>query len=239
MNVIYKCNNGNAFISADGVNRMMASYEDVEQLLIYENLIEMLDYFYHRDKRELFYLDGKKHTLDKAQVVTGATAVASSIVAPMLTSEIIGNEFAAGLSLGILSTGAVVCLLNEIVLPHNKAREGIRECINYEKQKIEELNCKIECIKKTSKVDKSIKEDTLIDDRDEKKRIQDVLNFIFYLGANKNKVYRMYRDMTLYRYLREKLQITDLRTLSEIETYVYCTFEDKIEKGNSYVKKGN
>ena len=33
MNVTYKCNNGNAFISADGVNRMMASYEDANEAL--------------------------------------------------------------------------------------------------------------------------------------------------------------------------------------------------------------
>ena len=34
MNVTYKCNKGNAFICADGVQKMMASYEDVEELLI-------------------------------------------------------------------------------------------------------------------------------------------------------------------------------------------------------------
>ena len=160
MNVTYKCNNGNAFISADGVNRMMASYEDVEELLINENLIEMLKYFLHRDKRELFYLDGKKHTLDKASFATGAYAVTSSIIAPFLSScDVISNEFAAGFSIGVLSTGAAICILNEYVLPHNKAREGLRECINYEEQKIHELKGKIEEIKSNSFVDKSTKED--------------------------------------------------------------------------------
>ena len=240
MNVTYKCNNGNAFISADGVNRMMASYEDLENLLICENLIEMLSYFYHRDKRELFYLDGKKHTLDKAAFAPGAYAVTSSIVVPLLSScNVVSGEFAAGFSLGVLSTGAAVCVLNKYVLPHNKAREGLRECINYEEQKINELKGRISDIKNNSSVDKSTKEEVIIDDREEKKRIQDILAFIFYLGGNKDKVCKMYNDMTLQRYLKEKMKITDLKTICEIESYVFYTFEDEIKKGNSYVKKGN
>lgn len=240
MNVTYKCNNGNAFISADGVNRMMASYEDVEELLINENLVEMLKYFHHRDKMELFYLDGKKHTLDKAAFATGAYAVTSSIVAPFLSScDIVSNEFAAGFSIGVLSTGAAVCILNKYILPHNKAREGLRECIYYEEEKINELKARIEEIKSNSQVDKSTKEEVVIDDREAKKRVQDILNFIFYLGGNKDKVFKMYQEMTLHRFLREKMKITDLKTICEIESYVFYTFEDEIKKGNTYVKKGN
>lgn len=240
MNVTYKCDKGNAFISADGVNRMMASYEDVEELLINENLIEMLKYFLHRDKRELFYLDGKKHTLDKASVATGAYAVTSSIVVPFLSScDVLSSEFAAGFSIGVLSTGAAVCILNKYVLPHNKAREGLRECINYEEQKISELNGKIGEIKNNSPVIKETVEEQLIDDREAKKRVQDVLNFVFYLGGNRSKVFKMYQEMTLYRFLREKMKITDLKTICEIESYVFYSFEDEMKKGNSYVKKGN
>ena len=88
-------------------------------------------------------------------------------------------------------------------------------------------------------VDGVLGEEVIIDDRDAKKRVQDVLNFVFYLGGNKDKVYEMYRNMTLYRYLREKMKITDLKTISEIESYVFYTFEDEIKKDNSYVKKGN
>lgn len=240
MNVTYKCNNGSAFISADGVNRMMASYEDVEELLINENLIEMLKYFHHRDKRELFYLDGKKHTLDKAAFATGAYAVTSSIVVPFLSScDVVSNEFAAGFSIGVLSTGAAVCILNKYILPHNKAREGLRECINYEEQKIHELKGKIEDIKSNSQIDKSTREEVVIDDREAKKRIQDILNFIFYLGGNRKKVLKMYQEMSLFKFLKEKMEITDLGAISEIESYVYYYFEEELEKGNSYVKKGN
>ena len=240
MNVTYKCNGGNAFISADGVQKMMASYEDVEELLIYENLKELIRYFYHRDKKELVYLAGRKDSLEKASIATGAYAVGSSIVASLISSSgILDNELTSGFSLGVLSCGALSILLNKYVFSRNKARLGLEECILYEEKKYDELNEKIEHIKKNSPVIKETLDEQLVDDRDAKKRLENVLNFVFYLGGNKDKVFKMYQEMTLHRFLREKMKITDLKTICEIESYVFYTFEDEIKKGNTYVKKGN
>lgn len=238
MNVTYKCNKGNAFISADGVQKMMASYEDVEELLICENLIELLEYFHHRDKKDLIRLNSKKDTLDKASIATGAYAVTSSLIAPLLSScEMISPSVASGFSLGVLSTGAVVCLLNKYVLPHNKARRGIRACLYYQEYKIDELSSRIDEIRKKSLVNKEDVEETLIDDREDKKRIQDILNFVFYMGGNMEKVYEMYSDITLQRFVREKMGIKDLKTINEIEKYVYYIFEDRIKKDKAYTLK--
>ena len=238
MNVTYKCNKGNAFICADGVQKMMASYEDVEELLICENLIELLKYFHHRDKKELIRLNSKKDTLDKAAVATGAYAVTSSIVVPLLSScDVVSSGFAAGFSLGVLSTGAAVCVLNKYVLPHNKVRRGIRACLRYQEYKIDELNDRIDEIRKNSSVIEGDVSETLIDDREDKKRIQDVLNFVYYMGGNKEKVYEMYLDITLQKFLREKMKITDLKTINEIEKYVYFVFIDRIQKDKTYTLK--
>ena len=235
MNVTYKCSKGNAFICADGVSRMMASYKDVEELLICENLIELLSYYRSRDVKELNSLTSKKRSLDRSSLITGAYAVSASLVPPLLSvCNILSPELAGGLSVGVLSTGAVICTLNKHVLPHNNLRKGLSECVNYEEQKIDELKVKIEEIRKNSPVFKEEMSEQLVDDREAKKRLIDVLNFVFYMGINKDKVYSMFNDITLQKFLREKMKITDIKTIIEIEKYVYYAINNKKEKDMSY-----
>ena len=76
----------------------------------------------------------------------------------------------------------------------------------------------------------------LIDDRSEKKRIDDVLNFLFYMGNHKQKVARMVRHYKLQSFLK-KCGVNDIKTIIEIEGYVNSLYMDVLQEDYSYSKK--
>ena len=113
-------------------------------------------------------------------------------------------------------------------------RMGLMECLNFQEDKIRRLESKIAKCYKKGKVVETPETMFYVDDRVEKDRLYKVLYGIFYIGCHRTKVRNIVKKLQLHSFLSEKVNISDVDSLIEIENYVYREFSDEFEKASGY-----
>lgn len=220
MNLVYNQNGNKAIIRTDDSDLVVDNYSQLEEILKVENVQEQLKTYYNIDKSRLKELEQRKLKLYTASAgaMVGAISV-SGILTAMSAYNAIDDEFSRSIQMGALALGGAVTLINETVLSRRRELLGLRECINYEQEKIDELETKLSVLVNTSSIVEG-NDSVLIDSRKELQQLDDVLNFIFYYGANKRKVQRMYENGEIISFL-EKIGIKSFDTIAEIEDYLF------------------
>lgn len=225
MNLVYNQNGNKAFIKSDSGDLSVDNLSQLQDILKAENVQEQLQLYYDRDVKRLEELNARKLKINNA---TSGTLMGSISVAGILTvansCNAVDSEFARSVQLAAAAVGGTVTLVNQTVLSKRREKLGLIECINYEKEKLEDLETKIGVLVESSTIVEG-EGSTLVDSRKELRQLDDVLNFIFYYGANKKKVQKMYQKCELISFL-EKQGVHSVSTIAEIEDYLFRELND-------------
>ena len=220
MNLMYNQNGTKAIIRTDAADLTVDNYSQLKEILKVENVQEQLKYYYDRDNKRLKQLEQRKLKLSRisAGAMVGAIS-ASGILTIMGAYNAIDDEISRSIQMGALAFGGAVTLINETVLSRRRELLGLRECVNYEQEKIEDIETKLAVLVNTSSVVDG-NDIVFIDSKKELKQLNDVLNFIFYYGINKKKVQKIYDNGGIMQLL-EKMGIKSFDTIAEIEDYLF------------------
>lgn len=220
MNLVFNQNGNKAFIKSDSGDLSVDNLSQLQEILKAENVQEQLQLYYDRDVKRLEELNARNFKINNA---TTGTLMGSIGIAGILTvansCNVIDSDFARGIQLTAAAVGGTVTLVNQTVLSRRREKLGLIECINYEKEKLEDLETKIGILVESSTIVEG-EGSTLVDSRKELCQLDDVLNFIFYYGANKKKVQKMYQRCELISFL-EKQGVRSMSIIAEIEDYLF------------------
>lgn len=236
MNLVLNKNGREAVIRTDDGERFVPNITQLNEILKLENLKEQLEDYHVRDVKRLEELNSRKLKLNRATcgVMIGAIST-SGILTIMAAQNAIDSDLARSVQMGAIGLGATITLMNETVLSRRRELLGLRECIIYEANKIDDIVSRISGLTASSDV---IDEQgsILIDTRKELCQLDDVLNFIFYYASNKKKVLRMYDNGGIITFL-ERCGINSFDTIVEIEDYLFREFNNNKMYDDVMIKK--
>lgn len=236
MNLVLNKNGREAVIRTDDGERFVPNITQLNEILKLENLKEQLEDYHVRDVKRLEELNSRKLKLNRATCGAMIGAISTSgILTIMAAQNAIDSDLARSVQMGAIGLGATITLMNETVLSRRRELLGLRECINYEANKIDDIVSRISGLTASSDV---IDEQgsILIDTRKELCQLDDVLNFIFYYASNKKKVLRMYDNGGIITFL-ERCGINSFDTIVEIEDYLFREFNNNKMYDDVMIKK--
>lgn len=237
MNILYKNQGDKLLVKADGGEKIIPNTDKALEILKIENVIEMLNYYLKRDEDNLSQSYEDLWEFDKKNCIFRVGCSIAAVSAGLLYVNGVESEIFGGVAVAALAGCAFSAICSDYRLENDKWVNGISKCVDYENYKLDSLKKeKEELIKVGKPVFKITDKACLIDDRAEKKRIDTVLNFIFYMGNHKNKILRLVKDYKLQSFLR-KQGIKDIDTIIEIESYVNSLYMDVLHEDYSYLKK--
>ena len=237
MNILYKNQGDKLLVKADGGEKIVPNTDKALEILKIENVIEMLNYYLKRDEENLSQSYEDLWEFDKENCIFRVGCSIAAVSAGLLYVNGVESEIFGGVAVAALAGCTFSAICSDYRLKNDKLVNGISECVDYEEYKINSLKEEKEDLIKIGKpVFKESDKINLIDDRSEKKRIDDVLNFLFYMGNHKQKVARMVRHYKLQSFLK-KCGVNDIKTIIEIEGYVNSLYMDVLQEDYSYSKK--
>ena len=237
MNVQCKHQGKSVLVRTDDGDRSLPNFENIMDVLKDENLLELLNFYYERDLARYNELVEYRE-LVRSTGVKLALGVTSATVFSFLLSgtDIMSEDMAKSIGIGALITTASYAFLGKIS-QNQKELLGLRECLKYQEERMSRLNTKLMSAYLSGKIVDSDESVELVDDRVAKDNLNKVLEFIFYMGCNRNKVRNLVKKLRLHSFVRKEFKINDLDSLIEIENYVYRTFSSEFNKATGYVIK--
>ena len=237
MNVLYKNQGDKLLVKADGGERVIPNTDTALEILKIENIIELLSYYLKRDQENLNESYESLWNFDKKNCIFRVGCSVAAVTCGLLYVNGFQSDTTGGLTAAAIAGDVISVIVSEYRLENDKWVNGISKCVDYEVYKINSLKEEKEDLIKIGKpVFKESDKINLIDDRIEKKRIDDVLNFLFYMGNHKRKVLKLVKEYKLHSFLREH-GVNDIKTIIEIEGYVNSLYMDVLQEDYSYSKK--
>lgn len=238
MNVQCLTRNNKVIVRADGGARILPNYDNIADILKYENVLELLKFYYQRDSERYEALCDIKDSVDSVGTLFNVGCITAAGVSFVLgATDVMPDAYAITLGSGVVAAAATYGVLGKFVDSRYYERMGLMECLNFQEEKIERMESKIAKAYKKGKVVETPETMFYVDDRAEKARLNKMLNFIFYMGCYRNKVRNIVKKLQLHRFLNDKFNISDVDSLIEIENYVYREFSDEFEKAIGYTIK--
>lgn len=238
MNVQCVAHNNKVIVRADSGVRILTNYDNITDILKYENVLELLKFYYQRDSERYEELCDIKDSIDGVGTLFNVGCITTAGVSFVLgTTDVMPDAYAITLGSCAVVAAATYGVLGKFAGSRYHERMGLKECLNFQEEKIERLQSKISKAYNEGKVVETPETMFYIDDRAEKDRLNKVLNFIFYMGCHRNKVRNIVKKLQLHSFLNEKFNISDVDSLIEIENYVYREFSDEFEKASGYTIK--
>ena len=236
MNLVCNQNGNKAIVRTDVGELTVDNYSQLGEILKNENVQEQLRYYFERDSKRLEELEHRKLKLCRVSTGTLVSAISvSGILTAMRAYNAIDDEISRGIQMSVLAVGGAVTLINETVFSKRRELQGLRECINYEQEKIEDMETRLSVLINSSSIVEG-NDSTLIDTRKELAQLDDVLNFIFYYASNKRKIQKMYENCEIISFL-EKMGIKSFDTIAEIEDYLFREFNNNKIYEDVMIKK--
>lgn len=237
MNILYKNQGDKLFVKADGGEKIVPNTDTALEILKIENVIEMLSYYLKQDEYNLSQSYQDLWDFEKKSYNFRVGCSIAAVSSALFCVNGVQSELMGGVAVAAVAGSAISVICSDYKLENDKWINGISKCVDYENYKLGSLKEeKEELIKIGKPVFKLSDQTCLIDDRAEKKRIDTVLNFMFYMGNHKRKVLKMVKDYKLQSFLKER-GVKDIDTIIEIEGYVNSLYIDVLQEDYSYTKK--
>lgn len=235
MNVQCVAHNNKVIVRADSGVRILPNYDNITDILKYENVLELLKFYYQRDSERYEELCDIKDSIDGVGTLFNVGCITAAGVSYVLgATDVMPEAYAITLGSGSVAAAAAYGVLGKFAGSRYHERMGLMECLNFQEEEIERMESKIAKAYKKGKVVETPETMFYVDDRAEKARLNKMLNFIFYMGCNRNKVRNIVKKLQLHSFLNYKFNISDVDSLIEIENYVYIEFSDEFEKASGY-----
>lgn len=237
MNVQCEYQGKETVVRTDEGYKTIPNYDNILEILVNENVLGLLKFYYERDSIRYKELRDKKDAMDDAGFKMGIGCLSVAGVSCLLgVTDVLPDAVAQTVSVGAVTTSATYEIVRRFVSLENKERLGLRECLKYQEDRIDRLETKITKSYAKGKVVEKIGFDD-VDDKKGKNNLNSVLNFIFYMGCHREKIRRLVKKTRLHSFLREEFGINDIDCIIEIENYVYKEFSSEFEKASGYTIK--
>lgn len=238
MNVQCVVHNNKVIVRADSGERILPNYDNITDILKYENVLELLKFYYKRDSERYEELCDKEDSVDGVGTLFNVGCITAAGVSIALGATVVMPDiYAITLGSGMVAAAITYGVLGSFAGSRYHECMGLIECLSFQEVEIERMESKIAKAYKKGKVVETPETMFYVDDKDEKARLIKMLNFIFYMGSHRNKVRNIVKKLQLHSFLNEKFNISDVDSLIEIENYVYREFSDEFEKAIGYTKK--
>lgn len=237
MNILYKNQGDKLFVKSDDGEKIVPNTDTALEILKIENIIEMLSYYLKQDEYNLSQSYQDLWEFEKKSYNFRAGCSIAAVSSALFCVNGVHSELMGGVAVATVAANVISTICSDYKFEKDKWINGISKCVDYENYKLSSLKeQKEELIKIGKPVFKLSHGTNLVDDRSEKKRIDAVLNFLFYMGNHKRKVLRMVKDYKLQSFLKER-GVKDIDTIIEIEGYVNSLYMDILQEDYSYTKK--
>lgn len=237
MNVQCIMHGNKIIVKADHEVRILPNYDNIMDILVQENVLELLKFYYRRDSERYDELQEVKKVATSTGIKFGTGCLAVAAASALLgATGSIPEAYAITVGSGATASIGVYTLLGRVFVTKKNECNGLRECLKFQEEKMARLENKIaDSYSKGVVVQKN--EECMVDDRVEKERLNKMLAFIFYMGCHRAKVANIVKNLKLHSFLSEQFAIRDIKSICEIENYVYREFSDEFEQASGYTLK--
>ena len=238
MNVQCVMHGNKIIVKADREVRILPNYDNIMDILVQENVLELLKFYYRRDSERYDELQEVKNVTTSTGIKFGTGCVAVAAASALLgVSGSIPGAYAITVGTGAMASIGAYSLLGMVFANKKNECDGLRECLKFQEEKMAKLEKQIVDSYANGVVIEKNEDTIYVDDRAEKDRLNKILSFVFYMGCHRAKVASIVKDLNLHSFLREKFGISDIKSICEIEYYVYREFSDEFEQASGYKLK--